>query len=136
MTVKIIKICSISVLQAFIRTLYIMMNAIKKVLKSIIFSFHGVLELFKTNSFIYEFLFFIFWLLYALLSGFKNSDILTVILFLLLFAFEALNTCVELICDKINPSYCDVVRVIKDMASAAVFFVILSILIQVLFYAQ
>jgi diacylglycerol kinase (ATP) len=45
-----------------------------------------------------------------------------VVLFLMLFAIEALNTAIECIVDEISPNYSDFAKHVKDLGSVAVFF--------------
>jgi diacylglycerol kinase (ATP) len=107
---------------------------IKKLYKNYINSLNGLKVVFVENSFIIELIggiFLIPYLFFLNHSLFLKLLILTV--YFLLLAFEILNTSIEKLSDKITKEVDEDIRKIKDLASAAVFFVLIILIILIIF---
>lgn len=97
---------------------------------NLINSINGLKEVFKEHSFIYEIFFGIFIIFY--LSNFNiNSSDQTLIIFtyLLLLVAEIINTSIEKICNRITKKIDPEIKIIKDLSSAAVFLVLIFLII-------
>ena len=102
---------------------------IKKLYKNFLNSLNGLKVVFKENSFRLEILLGLFLVPYILFSN--NELILKIILsilYLLLLAFEIMNTSIEKLCDKITKDLDDDIKKIKDLSSASVFAVLITLL--------
>ena len=103
---------------------------IKKLYKNFLNSLNGLKVAFKENSFRLEILLGLFLVPYILISN--NELILKIILsilYLLLLAFEIMNTSIEKLCDKITKDLDDDIKKIKDLSSASVFAVLITLLV-------
>ena len=103
---------------------------IKKLYKNFLNSLNGLKVAFKENSFRLEILLGLFLVPYILISN--NELILKIILsilYLLLLAFEIMNTSIEKLCDKITKDFDDDIKKIKDLSSASVFAVLITLLV-------
>ena len=103
---------------------------IKKLYKNFLNSLNGLKVAFKENSFRLEILLGLFLVPYILFSN--NELILKIILsilYLLLLAFEIMNTSIEKLCDKITKDFDDDIKKIKDLSSASVFAVLITLLV-------
>tara|TARA_Y100000768_G_C23727816_1_gene563373 strand:+ start:321 stop:656 length:336 start_codon:yes stop_codon:yes gene_type:complete len=101
---------------------------IKKLYKNFLNSLNGLKVVFKENSFKLEILLGLFLVPYILFSN--NELILKIILsilYLLLLAFEIMNTSIEKLCDKITKDLDDDIKKIKDLSSASVFAVLITL---------
>ena len=101
---------------------------IKKLYKNFLNSLNGLKVVFKENSFRLEILLGLFLVPYILFSN--NEFILKMImliLYLLLLAFEIMNTSIEKLCDKITKDLDDDIKKIKDLSSASVFAVLITL---------
>tara|TARA_B100001057_G_scaffold426335_1_gene450327 strand:- start:121 stop:456 length:336 start_codon:yes stop_codon:yes gene_type:complete len=101
---------------------------IKKLYKNFLNSLNGLKVVFKENSFKLEILLGLFLVPYILFSN--NELILNIILsilYLLLLAFEIMNTSIEKLCDKITKDLDDDIKKIKDLSSASVFAVLITL---------
>ena len=101
---------------------------IKKLYKNFLNSLNGLKVAFKENSFRLEILLGLFLVPYILFSN--NELILNIILsilYLLLLAFEIMNTSIEKLCDKITKDLDDDIKKIKDLSSASVFAVLITL---------
>jgi diacylglycerol kinase (ATP) len=86
------------------------------------YSWGGFLRLLQEAAFRQELVFFVVALLLLFLTGAAPSEILvSVLLFLGLFAVEAMNTAVEEVIDRISPEISNVGKYAKDLGSFAVF---------------
>ena len=103
---------------------------IKKLFNNFLNSLNGLKIVFKEYSFILELILGIFLIPYIFLSNidFIHKVILFVLYFLLL-AFEILNTSIEKLCDKITKEHDLDIKNIKDLSSAAVFLILLILVI-------
>ena len=102
---------------------------IKKLYKNFLNSLNGLKVAFKENSFRLEILLGLFLVPYILFSN--NELILKIILsilYLLLLAFEIMNTSIEKLCDKITKDFDNDIKKIKDLSSASVFAVLITLL--------
>jgi diacylglycerol kinase len=59
--------------------------------------------------------------------------IIIIVIYLMLLAFEVINTSIEKLCDKITKNYDEDIKIIKDLASASVFIVLLILIFLILF---
>ena len=103
---------------------------IKKLYKNFLNSLNGLKVAFKENSFRLEILLGLFLVPYILFSN--NELILKIILsilYLLLLAFEIMNTSIEKLCDKITKDLDDDIKKIKDLSSASVFAVLITLIV-------
>ena len=101
---------------------------IKKLYKNFLNSLNGLKVAFKENSFRLEILLGLFLVPYILFSN--NELILKIILsilYLLLLAFEIMNTSIEKLCDKMTKDFDDDIKKIKDLSSASVFAVLITL---------
>ncbi|QBO59701.1 diacylglycerol kinase family protein [Chryseobacterium salivictor] len=77
----------------------------------------------------------LFLIVYLRVTGFEATIILMVSFSVL--SFEILNTCVEKICDIIQPDYDIRIKIIKDISAGAVFLMaVASVITGVLIYAK
>ena len=105
-----------------------------KLYKNFLNSINGIRYVIKESSFILELILGIFLVTYLFL--FEFSFILKIVLFfnyILILSSEIFNTAIEKICNKINPNYDEDIKIIKDLSSAAVFLLIISLIILFLF---
>ena len=107
-------------------------------IKKLIFNFknsiNGLRLVLKENSFILELIGGVILIPYIIFSDiniiFQYSII---IIYILLLAFELLNTAIEKICNKINKNYDEDIKAIKDLSSSAVFIVLFLLIILIIF---
>ena len=103
---------------------------IKKLYNNLINSLNGLKIVFKENSFILEILLGFILIPYIFLSNIDfNLKILLLVLYFLLLAFEIINTSIEKLCDKITTNLDIEIKNIKDLSSAAVFIILLVLII-------
>lgn len=77
----------------------------------------------------------LFLIVYLKVTEFEATIILAVSFSVL--SLEILNTCVEKICDIIQPEYDERIKLIKDMAAGSVFLMAIgSVVVGVLIYAK
>ncbi|QOW09165.1 diacylglycerol kinase family protein [Kaistella flava (ex Peng et al. 2021)] len=77
----------------------------------------------------------LFLIVYLKVTEFEATIILVVSFSVL--SLEILNTCVEKICDIIQPDYDERIKIIKDMAAGSVFLMAIgSVVVGVLIYAK
>ena len=102
----------------------------KNLFNNLLNSLNGLKIVFKEYSFILELILGIFLIPYIFLSNidFTHKIILFVLYFLLL-AFEVLNTSIEKLCDKITKEHDLDIKNIKDLSSAAVFLILLILVV-------
>ncbi len=86
------------------------------------YSLQGFLRLYEESAFRHELLAFGAGLVLLLLVGASFGEVVTyLVLMLLLFAVEALNTAIEELVDRVSPEISTVGRNAKDLGSFAVF---------------
>ena len=75
-----------------------------------------------------------------LIVYFKVTEVEAAVILIVAFAvlsLEILNTCVEKICDIVQPEYDERIKIIKDMAAASVFIMAMaSVVVGVFIYAK
>ena len=103
---------------------------IKKLFNNLINSINVLKIVFKENSFILELVLGVFLIPYIFLSNIDfNYKIILSVLYFLLLAFEIMNTAIEKLCDKITTDLDPKIKNIKDLSSAAVFIVLLILIV-------
>ena len=106
---------------------------IKKLYSNLNNSLNGLKIVLKENSFILELVLGVFLIPYIFLSNIDlNYKIILSVLYFLLLAFEIMNTAVEKLCDKVTTDINTEIKKIKDLSSAAVFVVLLILIITFL----
>ena len=106
---------------------------IKKLYINLINSLNGLKIVSKENSFILEIVLGFFLIPYIFLSNIDlNYKIVLSVLYFLLLAFEIMNTAIEKLCDKVTTDINPEIKKIKDLSSAAVFVVLLILIITLL----
>ena len=102
----------------------------KKLYFNLINSLNGLKIVLKENSFILELVLGVFLIPYIFLSNIDfNYKIILSVLYFLLLAFEIMNTAIEKLCDKITTDLDPKIKNIKDLSSAAVFIVLLILIV-------
>ena len=102
----------------------------KKLYSNLINSLNGLKIVLKENSFILELVLGFFLIPYIFLSNIDfNYKIILSVLYFLLLAFEIMNTAIEKLCDKITTDLDPKIKNIKDLSSAAVFIVLLILIV-------
>jgi diacylglycerol kinase (ATP) len=105
----------------------------KKLYFNLINSINGISFALKEHSFIIELIGGI--ILIAYLIFFEFSLIfktMIIIVYLLLLAFEIMNTSIEKLCDKITKKKDRDIKIIKDLASASVFIVLITLIFLII----
>ena len=103
---------------------------IKKLYSNLINSLNGLKVVSKENSFILEIVLGVFLIPYIFLSSLEfNYKIILSIFYFLLLAFEIMNTAIEKLCDKVTTDIDPEIKKIKDLSSAAVFLVLIILVI-------
>ena len=106
---------------------------IKKLYSNLINSLNGLKIVSKENSFILEIVLGFFLIPYIFLLNIDlNYKIVLSVLYFLLLAFEIMNTAIEKLCDKVTTDINPEIKKIKDLSSAAVFVVLLILIITFL----
>ena len=106
---------------------------IKKLFNNLINSINGLKIVIKESSFILELVLGFFLIPYIFLSNIDfNYKIILSVLYFLLLAFEIINTAIEKLCDRITTDLDPKIKNIKDLSSAAVFVVLLILIITFL----
>jgi len=106
---------------------------IKKLFNNLINSINGLKIVIKESSFILELVLGFFLIPYIFLSNIDfNYKIILSVLYFLLLAFEIMNTAIEKLCDRITTDLDPKIKNIKDLSSAAVFVVLLILIITFL----
>tara|TARA_Y100000389_G_C17241156_1_gene403176 strand:+ start:313 stop:654 length:342 start_codon:yes stop_codon:yes gene_type:complete len=105
-------------------------------IKKLIFNFrnsiNGLKLGLKENSFILELIGGLILIPYVLLSDINITYKLSItIVYILLLAFELLNTAIEELCNKINKEIDEDIKKIKDLASSAVFCVLILLILLI-----
>lgn len=98
-------------------------KGLSHVLAAFRYSISGLRRLFLEAAFVLEVSSFVVVLgLFMLIGAGWYHSLGLVVLFLVLFAIEALNTAIECIVDEVSPNYSEFAKQVKDLASVAVFF--------------
>lgn len=98
------------------------MNMILKRLKSFTFAFNGILELLRNhpNFLVHTSMAFLVTSLAFLLSISQMEWIILILCMALVFASEAINSAIELLCDLYTLDKHPIIKKIKDISAAAV----------------
>ena len=107
---------------------------IKKLYFNLINSINGLKEVIKEHSFKIELFLGLLIIYYVTLYQFnKNYKLLIITVYLLLLAFEILNTAIEKLCNKITKKNDKDIKIIKDLASSSVFIVLITLTVIIIF---
>ena len=107
---------------------------INKLYKNLINSINGLKIALREHSFFLEIILGIFVIPYVLIIEISiKLKLLIISVYFLLLAFELLNTSIEKLCDKITKNYDSDIKIIKDLASASVFVILLLFLCLIIF---
>ena len=99
-------------------------SAKNSLLKSFRYAFRGLLFLFSERNFRIHILATILVVLFGFIFQIEKEEwFIVLILIGVVMGFEAINTCLEAICDFISPNFDERIKKIKDMAAAAVLIV-------------
>ena len=103
-------------------------------IKKLIFNFknsiNGIKFGLKENSFVLELIGGVILVPYAFFSDINLiNKLLIITVYILLLAFELLNTAIEKLCNKINKEIDEDIKTIKDLASSAVFTLLILLMI-------
>ncbi|SFB39582.1 diacylglycerol kinase (ATP) [Rhizobium sp. NFR07] len=97
-------------------------SGVRRIIAATRYSLQGLMRLWREEAFRHEVIAFALGLVLFLLVGASAMDYFVfLILMLLLFAVEALNTAIEELVDRISPEISTVGRHAKDLGSFAVF---------------
>ena len=107
---------------------------IKKLYLNFINSINGLKVVCKEHSFVIEILGGIILIPYLIFLELNILFKLLIIFnYLLLLAFEIINTAIEKLCDKITKEIDSDIKKIKDLASASVFVVLTALMVLIIF---
>lgn len=111
-----------------------MIYSIKKLYYNLINSINGLKIVLKEHSFKIELYGGIFLILFLSTSNIENIfKVLILINYFFLLSFEVINTCIEKISDKINKKFDIEIKNIKDISSAAVFLIFITLILNIFF---
>ena len=103
---------------------------IKKLFNNLINSINGLKIVIKESSFILELVLGFFLIPYIFLSNIEfNHKIFLLVLYFLLLATEIMNTAIEKLSDKFTKDFDNDIKNIKDLSSASVFIVLITLII-------
>ncbi|MDA7456974.1 diacylglycerol kinase [Candidatus Pelagibacter ubique] len=106
---------------------------IKKLIFNLKNSINGLRLALSESSFILELVGGIILTIYLFLSDLNFiHEVLITIVYILLLAFELLNTAIEKLCDKINKEIDKDIKAIKDISSSAVFIVLILLILLII----
>jgi diacylglycerol kinase (ATP) len=107
---------------------------IKKLFFNFVNSINGLRVAFTEHSFIIEVLVGIILIPYLLFLDLNYIfKLLIISVYILLLSFELINTAIEKLCNKITKEIDSDIKMIKDLASASVFMVLMSLIILIVF---
>ena len=102
----------------------------KKIYHNLLNSLSGIKEGLKENSFLLEIFGGVILMLYLSFSNFDQKLKLVIFpSYIILLAFELLNTAIEKLSDKITKKIDPDIKKIKDLSSASVFLILILIII-------
>ena len=111
-------------------TFYVM---IKKLIFNFKNSINGIKFGLKENSFVLELIGGVILIPYVFFSDINLIyKLLIITVYILLLAFELLNTAIEKLCNKINKEIDEDIKIIKDLASSAVFTLLILLIIIII----
>ena len=103
---------------------------ITKLYKNLINSLNGLKIVIKEKSFLMELILGVFLIPYIFLSNIKfNHKLFLFVLYFLLLATEIMNTAIEKLSDKFTKDFDNDIKNIKDLSSASVFIVLITLII-------
>ena len=103
---------------------------IKKLFNNLINSINGLKIVIKESSFILELVLGFFLIPYIFLSNIEfNHKLFLLVLYFLLLATEIMNTAIEKLSDKFTKDFDNDIKNIKDLSSASVFIVLITLII-------
>ena len=106
---------------------------ISKLYKNFINSLNGLKIVFREQSFVMELILGAFLIPYIFLSNTEfNNKLLLLVLYFLLLATEIMNTAIERLSDKFTRDFDNDIKNIKDLSSASVFIVLITLIITFL----
>ena len=106
-----------------------MLKFLKKINNNFLNSLNGIKEALKEHSFISEIYFGFFLFIYLFNFNISlNYKLVIIFAYIILLVTEIINTSIEKICNKITKKKDNEIRIIKDLASAAVFIVLLFLI--------
>ena len=102
----------------------------KKIYHNFINSVNGIKCALKEYSFIAELILGLFLIPYIFFSNIEfNHKLFLLVLYLLLLAAELMNTAIEKLSDKFTKDFDHDIKNIKDLSSASVFIVLITLII-------
>jgi|TARA_B110000444_G_scaffold260735_1_gene309000 diacylglycerol kinase (ATP) len=105
-----------------------------KFYNNLINSINGLKFVLKEHSFIAELVGGVILIPYLFFIEFSILFKIAIIsIYILLLAFEIMNTAIEKLCDKITKEIDSDIKIIKDLASASVFILLILLVIMILF---
>ena len=103
---------------------------INKLYKNLINSLNGLKIVINEKSFVMELILGFFLLPYLFISSINfNYKLLLLILYFLLLVTEIINTAIEKLSDKFTKDFDNDIKNVKDLASSAVFVILITILV-------
>ena len=103
---------------------------ITKLYKNLINSLNGLKIVISEKSFVMELILGVFLIPYIFLSKIEfNHKLFLFVLYFLLLATEIMNTAIEKLSDKLTKDFDNDIKNIKDLSSASVFIVLLTLII-------
>ena len=103
---------------------------ITKLYKNLINSLNGLKIVISEKSFVMELILGVFLIPYILLSNIDfNHKLFLLVLYFLLLAAEIMNTAIEKLSDKFTKDFDSDIKNIKDLSSASVFIVLITLII-------
>ena len=106
---------------------------IKKLFLNFMNSINGLKIVFKESSFLLEIILGMVLVPYVLFTDLALIiKLLIISTYLFLLAFEIFNTAIEKLCDKITKKLDPDIKKIKDLSSASVFVILITLTIQII----
>ena len=103
---------------------------ITKLYKNLINSLNGLKIVISEKSFVMELILGVFLIPYIFLSNIDfNNKLFLLVLYFLLLATEIMNTAIEKLSDKFTKDFDNDIKNIKDLSSASVFIVLITLII-------
>jgi len=104
-----------------------------KLYKNLINSINGLKIAIREHSFLVEIILGIIIIPYTLIKIISiELKLFIIVTYFILLAFELINTSIEKLCDKITRNFDEDIKIIKDLASAAVFIILLVLLFLII----
>jgi diacylglycerol kinase (ATP) len=107
-----------------------MIKCIKKLVSNLLYSLNGLKIALKEHSFVLEIIGGIVLIPFLIITEIEIiHKVLIIIVYLILLAFELINTAIEKISNKITKKFDLEIKEIKDLSSSAVFIMLVLLLI-------